>query len=71
MGAVEPAEQINQRRHETRPAGLVTRSQTRAVVAVEILVEQHVVFPVGIGLELFRAAVYRALPRVIAEKDSG
>ena len=42
---------------EAGPAGLMACAEPGAVVAVEVFVEEDVVAPVGIGLELFRAAV--------------
>ena len=48
--------------HEPGPAGLVAGAQPRPVVAVEVLVEEDVVAPVRIGLELLRAAIDRPLP---------
>jgi hypothetical protein len=43
--------------HQPGPAGLMVDAQVRSIVAVEVLVEKDVVAPLGIGLELFRAAV--------------
>ena len=54
-----------------RPAGLVTGSDASPVVGVEIFVEQHQVFPVGIGLEFFASPIDRPLTVVIAEKNAG
>jgi hypothetical protein len=61
-------EQLDQRRDEPRPAGLVRGAQSGAVVAVEVLVEQDEVAPVRVGLELLRAAVDRAAPVAIDEE---
>ena len=49
---VHPAEQVHQPRDDPRPAGLVTGAEAGAVVAVEVLVEQDVVTPVRVVLEL-------------------
>src|SRR5512139_929321 len=43
--------------HQAGPAGLMARAQPGTAVAVEVLVEENVVAPVGIGLEFLRAAV--------------
>jgi len=45
--------------HQRGPAGLVHGSQAGAVVAVEVLVEQQVVFPSWVGLHPFDASVDR------------
>src|SRR3954447_3829877 len=63
-----PAGQVRIRQHPVdlddpsdapRPAGLMAGAHARAGVAVEVLVEQEVVPPQGIGLELLRTAEYR------------
>src|SRR5208283_2145934 len=41
------------------PTGLMAGPEARAVIAVEVLVEQDVILPLGIGLEFLRAAVHR------------
>ena len=53
------------------PAGLVARAEPGAVVAVEVLVEEDVVAPVGIGLELLRAAVDGSPAVLVAQEDAG
>src|ERR1700704_6245115 len=45
--------------HQTRPSGLMTRADPRAVVAVKILIKQDQILPVGIVLEYFGPSVYR------------
>ena len=44
------------------PAGLMARADTRAVVAMEVFVEQQVIAPERIVLELRRDAEHRAAP---------
>ena len=56
LGIQKPVE-LDGLGHQPGPAGLVAGAQPGAVVAVEVLVEEDVVAPVGIGLELLRAAV--------------
>lgn len=53
---------LNQLGYQRRPAGLVAGPNACAVVAVEVLVEQNIVAPVRVGLELVRAAKHRPLP---------
>src|SRR5690242_13957335 len=48
------AEDPHERRDERRPAGLMSSTHARAVVAMEVLVEEHVVAPVRVGLQLLR-----------------
>src|SRR5512138_3419680 len=54
---VQQAEELDGLGHETGPAGLVAGAQSRPVIPVEVLIKQDVVAPVGVGLELLRAAV--------------
>src|SRR5207344_2522717 len=58
-------------RDEARPAGLVTRTESRAIVAMEVFVEQDVVAPMRVGLELFRPAEHRSPTLLIAQEDAG
>jgi hypothetical protein len=51
---------LNQFRHETSPTRLMTRSNTGAVVAMEVFVEGHEVAPVRIVLKLLHAAEDRS-----------
>src|SRR5262245_7828918 len=44
---------------ESGPAGLVAGSESGAVITVKVFVEQNVVAPVGVGLELLGAAKHR------------
>ena len=68
---VETAEELDQFRDETGPAGLVAGPKAGAVVSVEVLVEQNVILPVRIGLEFLRASVNRPPARLIAQEDPG
>src|SRR5262249_23969403 len=61
--------QIHQAGDEPGPACLMTCAQPGAVVAVEVFVEQNVVAPVGIVLELPGAAIHRAVS-IFLQKDS-
>ena len=57
--SVEPSKEFDQFRNDTRPPGLMAGSQAGAIVAVEIFVEQQVVFPEWIRLEFLRSPVNR------------
>src|SRR5271166_5817629 len=48
---VETAEKFDQLCDHAGPTCLVAGPESRAVIAVEVLVEQDVILPVGIGLE--------------------
>ena len=50
---------LNQFGDNCRPSGLMAGTDTRAIVAMEIFIEQNKVAPVRIGLKFFRAAVHR------------
>ena len=68
---IQVAEELDEFGHEPGPAGLVARAQPCAVVAVEVFVEEDVVAPVGIGLELLRAAVHGTPAVLVAQEDPG
>src|SRR5438552_135287 len=67
---VEVAEQVNQLPDKTCPPGLVAGSQTGTVVAMKVLVEEDVVAPVRVALELLATTVHRPLARLVAEEDT-
>ena len=52
---------LNQLRHETRPASLMTRAEARAVIAVKVFMEWNVIAPVRVVLESFIAAEESAI----------
>src|SRR5271165_2796374 len=56
---VNTTEDLDQLRDDAGPSGLMAGPQARTVIAVEIFVEQYVVPPQRIGLELLRASVNR------------
>ena len=57
--AIDASEELDQSRDTSSPARLMARPNSGAVVSMEVLVEQDVVLPVGIGLEFLRPAVNR------------
>src|SRR2546427_7121017 len=62
---------LEQLRHESRPAGLMARANTGAVVAVEVFIQPDEVPPVGVGLELGDASVDRPSPVRPAQENAG
>jgi len=58
--------ELRERSDETGPSGLMARTDAGAVVAVELLVEQHEVAEVRIGLEFLRIAVHRPAAVLVA-----
>src|SRR5271166_3434599 len=60
---------LHQLRDYAGPSGLVARSNSGARIAMEVLMEQHQVAPVGIGLELFEIAEHRPAAFFIAKKN--
>jgi L-rhamnose isomerase len=52
------------------PAGLMVGPQTRAVIAVEILVEQDIVAPVRVGLKFIYSAINRAASFAVLQKNA-
>src|SRR5215467_4592022 len=70
LGCAASGEHIDKADDQSRPARLVTCAQSGTVVAVEILVEQEVVLPVGVLLELLGAPVHWPRPSFTAQKDA-
>ena len=56
--------------HQSGPPRLVARSYTGAIIAVEILIKQNMVAPVGIVLERRLVAVYGPSPILILQKNA-
>lgn len=52
LHGVEAYEELNVRRHKARPACLAAYSDTGPIVPVEVLMNEDVVIPVRVGLEL-------------------
>src|SRR5262245_32962544 len=67
--AVEAPEQEEGQRRQSRPAGLVARAEPRPRVAVEVLVEEDEVAPVGIAPVALDAAVQRAGAAGVAREE--
>src|SRR5580704_17415997 len=67
----EAAEEERKQGHGTCPAGLVTGADSGAVVAAEVLMEQHQVAPVRIGLQDRQPAVYGTMAVGIPEERAG
>ena len=54
---IEEAVKLNEFGNESCPTGLMTGAQPGAIVTMEVFIEENVVAPEWIALELFRAAV--------------
>src|SRR5580704_1634240 len=67
-GRVHSAEDLDHLRHQPGPAGLVTGAKTCSIVAVKILVEQNVIVPLRVGLELLDPSIDGTATR-IPQKD--
>src|SRR5690348_8886423 len=61
-------EHVQDPRDDSGPARLVTRPEPGAVVAVEVLVEEQVIAPVRVVLELLRSAEHRAAAVLVAQE---
>jgi hypothetical protein len=59
---------LNDPRNAACPSGLVAGADAGAVVAVEVLVEEDVVSPMWVGLEICRAAKHRPASRAVPNK---
>src|SRR5262245_9397419 len=60
---------LNQFRHQSGPAGLMTGADASPVVPMKVFVEQYVVAPMRIALQTVRSAEHRACPLGILKKD--
>jgi hypothetical protein len=58
LQSVNMSEQNDQFCNHGRPPGLMAGPKARTVVAVEVLEEQDLILPLGIGLELLRTSVH-------------
>ena len=67
---VEVPENFDQRRDHPGPTGLMTGADAGAVVAVKILVEQQIIPPIGIALELLGSTEHRPMARLIAKENT-
>src|SRR4029077_5852919 len=68
VGCVHSTEDLDHLRNQPGPAGLVTGAKTRSIVAVKVLIEQNVIVPMRIGLELLRPSIHGTATR-ISQKD--
>src|SRR5215469_7759158 len=69
IGGAHSRKEVERAGDETRPSSLMAGSQARTIVAVEIFVEEDVVAPVRILLELLRCSVHRPLAVRIAREE--
>src|SRR5262249_56884084 len=67
---VAGGEHVHDPGDDPAPSGLMARAETRAVVAVEVLVEQEEVPPVRVVLESPCASVHRSPAVGAAEEDA-
>src|SRR5215469_4363539 len=68
---IQASKNFDQRRHQPGPSGLVTGADAGAIVAVEIFVEQKIVPPVRVALELLSDAEHWPPAALVAQKDPG
>ncbi len=68
---IEETVKLNAFGNESGPSGLVTCAQPGTIVAMEVFIEENVVAPEWITLELFRAAVDRSPAMLVAQEDPG
>src|SRR5215469_15865106 len=67
---IEASEELDEFRHAAAPPRLVTRTEPRAVVTVEVFVEENMVLPMRVGLEFLRSAVDRSAAMLVLQEDS-
>src|SRR3974390_2928254 len=63
-------EQIKDTSDNARPPGLVTCSQSRAVVAMEVFTKQDVILPVRIFLEFLCTPIHRTFAVGVAKEHA-
>src|SRR5512136_731754 len=68
---IEKSEELDQLGDHSCPSRLVACAQARAVVPMEVLVEEDVISPVGIGLEFLRSTIDGTLTLFITQEDTG
>src|SRR5271166_5543350 len=68
---VKVPKDFDQRRHKPGPPRLMTGADTGAVVAMKVFVEQQVIPPVRIALELLGSPEHRPPAGLVAQKDPG
>src|SRR5271166_6599640 len=66
---VERAENLDQLGDDAGPAGLMAGAKARSGVAVEVLVEENMISPVRIGLELIRVGEGGTAAILVAKED--
>ena len=59
---------LNQPRDQAGPPGLVTGAESRAVVAMEVFVEEDVIMPMRIRLKFLHAAVHGTAAVLVRQK---
>ena len=67
----ETSREFDKGGHETGPARLMAGADAGAGVPVKVLVEEHVVPPVRVGLELLCVPEYGSAPVLVAQEDAG
>src|SRR5271165_2294699 len=68
---IKAPKDFDQGRHQPGPSGLMTGANTGAVVAMKVFVEQQVIPPVRIALELLGPPEHRPPATFVAQKDPG
>jgi len=66
---IQKPEKLHGLGHQPRPTGLVTGAQPDTVVAVEVFVEEDVIPPVAIALELFGTTIDGPSTVLVAGED--
>ena len=68
---IKKAVKLNHLGYQPCPAGLMTGTESRAIVAMKVLVKEDVVAPVGICLEFLRATIDSSPAVFVAQTDTG
>ncbi len=71
LSGIERTKEFDKFRNQSGPACLVAGTEPSAIIPVEIFVEQDVVAPEGVGLELLSSTIDRPPAVLIAQEDAG
>jgi hypothetical protein len=66
---IDTTEELDQFCYYTGPARLMARSQSSAVIPMEVLVKQNAILPVRIGLEFIGPSIHWPPARLVTQED--
>ena len=67
---VQASKEFDNFRNNSGPSCLVAGTQSRTIVAMEILIKENIITPMGVILELLRTAIDRPFALFISQEDA-